>query len=297
MKDVMVRVPGGSINTWHRPASRDAPTTALVHGLTGNSRWWTAVIDHLPPELGVIALDVRGRGASSDAPAPFDLATIADDILRCLDHFSVERALVAGYSMGAWIAAVVGDKHPQRVTRLILVDGGFPIPNPDGVDADEMVEAVVGPALARLGVVFASRQDFYDHWRSHPALAGHWDERMEGYLDFELTPGGGGHMVRINPEAVEVGAREMTVDPRTNDAGARVSVPTHVLVVERGTADQEGGMIPVNTVADALSKNTSISMEYLPGLNHYTLVLGLGAPAVAAAITSGLTGVSSPPGH
>jgi pimeloyl-ACP methyl ester carboxylesterase len=186
--------------------------------------------------------------------------------------------------MGAWIAAIVGERHPRRVERLVLIDGGLPIPYPEGADADSVVEAIVGPALARLAIEFASRDEFFDGWRSHPALAAHWDDAMKRCLDFELVPSDGGYRVRVNPEAVTVGAREITVDPATNAAGARVTVPTHVLVVERGTADQEGGMIPLPTVESVVSTNQWVTMEYLAGLNHYTLVLGEGAPLVAAAI-------------
>jgi pimeloyl-ACP methyl ester carboxylesterase len=67
--------------------SPEKPTAVLIHGLTGNSRWWTSVIDHLPADLGIIAVDVRGRGGSVDAPPPFDLVTIADDIVDCQDEF------------------------------------------------------------------------------------------------------------------------------------------------------------------------------------------------------------------
>jgi hypothetical protein len=66
-----------------------------------------------------------------------------------------------------------------------------------------------------------------------------------------------------------------------------VEVPSHLIVVERGTADQLGGMIPRKAAEAAANANPQLTMEYLPGLNHYTLVLGSGAPLVAAAIAPG----------
>lgn len=285
MHDVSIDVPGGKINVWHRPAaSPDAATAVLVHGLSGNSRWWTTVIANLPEALGLIVLDVRGRGASHDSPAPYDLATVAGDITRSLDHFEIDRAVVAGYSMGAWIVAIFATANPERVSRALLIDGGLALPARSGAAAGEIIEGIAGPSLARLDLEFKSRRAFIDHWKAHPALQHHWDEAMERALAYELHPSRDGYIVRINPEAVREGARQITVDPETNKAGEAVEVPAHIIVVERGTADQLGGMIPLETAEIAATRMRNLTMEYLPSVNHYTLLLGAGAPAVASAI-------------
>lgn len=286
MRDIAVPVPGGGINVWHRPGGADSATVVLIHGLTGTSRWWTRVIDNLPEDVCVLAIDVRGRGGSVDSPPPFDLATLAGDIGIALDHFDFDTAIVAGYSMGAWIAALFAEAHPERVERLVLVDGGFPIASDPDADADAIIEAVVGPSLARLDIVFPDRDAFFDYWAVHPALERHWDDAMRAALEFELAETEGGYAVRINPEAVRESARQITVDPSTRAVGERVGVRSHLIVVERGTADQLGGMIPLKTAEEAASSMANLSMQYLPFLNHYTLVLGEGASAVAAAIAT-----------
>lgn len=284
MRDIAVEVPDGQINVWHRHAGGGNQTVALLHGLSGTSRWWTRVIDHLAPELGLIAIDLRGRGGSVSAPPPFDLNTLADDVTRTLNHFEVDRAIVAGYSMGAWVAAIFGLRHTDRAERLVLVDGGLPIPSDPSADSDEVIETVVGPSLARFRMEFADEDEFYGYWKAHPALEHHWDETMKEALHYELRPVDGGLKVLANPEALRIAARQITVDPETNAAAATVEVPSHLIVVERGTSDEQGGMIPLATAEDAAAANTRLTMEYLPGLNHYTLLLGTGAAAVAAAI-------------
>lgn len=284
MRDVTVEVPDGTINVWHRRPGADRETIVLVHGLSGTSRWWTRVLDHLAPDLGVIALDVRGRGGSVNAPPPFDLTTLADDITRSLNHFEVERAIIAGYSMGAWVAAIFGQRHADRAERLVLVDGGLPIPFDPDTDPDDVIEAVVGPSLSRLRMEFSAEDEFFDYWKAHPALQRHWDEGMKQALAYELSTVDGGFEVMANPEAITVAARQITVDPETNAAAATVEMPAHLLVVEKGTADEDGGMIPLATAKEAATTNSNLTMEYLPGLNHYTLLLGAGAGAVASAI-------------
>lgn len=284
MRDVPVPVSGGEVNVWQRSAGAGSPNVVLVHGLSGTSRWWTRVIDHFPHDLGVLAIDVRGRGGSFAAPPPFDLVTMSDDIGATLDFFGIDRAIVAGYSMGAWITALFAEAHPERVERLLLIDGGFAIQSDAEADADAIIEAVVGPSLARLDIVFPDRQAFFDYWAAHPALERHWEDEMKPALEYELAETEGGFAVRINPEAVRVSARQITVDPTTRDAGERVAVRSHLLVVERGTADQLGGMIPLPTAEHAASTIPGLTMQYLPVVNHYTLILGAGAPVVAAAI-------------
>jgi len=282
--DVSIDVPGGRVNVWYRPATGTAPTAVLIHGLSGNSRWWSRVLEHLPPEIGLVVPDVRGRAGSVGAPPPFDLATIADDIARALDQLRVAKAVVAGYSMGAWIAAMFARRHPAMLERLVLVDGGLPIPADPDTDADEAIEAVVGPSLARLDRTFADEQEFLDYWRAHPAFQNHWDDEMAPALTHELAESEDGLRVRANPEAIRVSARQITVDPETNAAAAGLGVRAHLIVAERGTADQPGGMIPIRLAEEAARADEGLTIEYLPAVNHYTLVLGPGAPMVAAAV-------------
>lgn len=284
MEDVTIPVPGGGINVWRRSASGTAGTAILIHGLSGNSRWWSSVIEHLPGDLGVIALDVRGRAGSVEAPPPFDLTTIADDVARSLDRFDIPRAVVAGYSMGGWVAAIFGATHADRVERIVLIDGGLPLPRDPDTDPESFIDAMVGPSLRRLEIEFDSEESYFELWKSHPALENHWDDAMRPALGHELAPKGGGFAVRANAEAIEVGAREITVGAEANVAASRLSVATHLIVVERGTTDQPGGMIPLQTAEDAAKANPDLTMQYLPGLNHYTLVLGSGAASVASAI-------------
>lgn len=286
MHDLAIAVPDGRINVWQRAATDGSPTAVLVHGLSGNSRWWVPVIDHLPEGLGVIAMDVRGRGLSIDAPPPYDLTTVAGDIVTALDHLEVDRAVVAGYSMGGWIAALFGVDHPDRVERLVLVDGGLPIPHPESSTPEEVIDALVGATLRRLEMVFEDPEDYFAHWKAHPALTEYWDDRMRPALGHELVGRDGRFEVAVDPEAIRVGAEEIVRDGPANEAGWLLEVPTHLLVVERGTLDQPGGMIPLALAEKAAEEIGSLTMEYLAGLNHYTLMLGDGASKVAAAIAS-----------
>ncbi len=47
-----------------------------------------------------------------------------------LDHLGLDRAVVVGHSMGAFVTALLAARHPDRVERAVLVDGGFAFPPP-----------------------------------------------------------------------------------------------------------------------------------------------------------------------
>lgn len=229
-------------------------------------------------------MDVRGRGGSVATPPPYDLPTISDDITRALDQLGIDRAAVVGYSMGAWIAAIFGQRHAGRTTSALLVDGGLALPLDPTIDADDHIQAMVGPSLARLGIEFESKNAFIEYWKKHPALDGYWEDSIADALTHELIERKDHFAVSINPQAVTVGARQITVDPETHNAGADLDVPAQVIVADRGTADQKGGMVPLETARRAVAENPKLSMQFVEDVNHYTLLLGKGAPRVAAAI-------------
>ena len=150
-----------------------------VHGITASGMSWQAVARHMPPDWTLAAPDLRGRGHSRDLPGPYGLDRHARDVVAVLRHFG-GRPVLAGHSMGAYVALLARDAHPELVRRLVLVDGGLPLPVPDGADLDAVLDATLGPAIARLGQTFPSTEAYLDFWRAHPALAGALDPRRRG---------------------------------------------------------------------------------------------------------------------
>lgn len=97
----------------------------------------------------VVAIDNRGHGASQKLYDSQDYypATMAEDARRLLDHLSLSRAAVIGYSMGARIAAFLALAHPDRVAATVWGGMGFNLVTGLG-DAEEIIAALRAPALA-----------------------------------------------------------------------------------------------------------------------------------------------------
>ncbi|HVX98482.1 MAG TPA: alpha/beta hydrolase [Pseudorhodoplanes sp.] len=127
----------------------------LVHGFASNKEvnWvqpgWVSFLQRAGRR--VIALDDRGHGASTKLydPADYHSAIMAEDVRALMDHLSIARADVMGYSMGARIAAFLALKHPDRVRSAIL--GGLGAKLVEGVGLPERIaDALEAPSLADL---------------------------------------------------------------------------------------------------------------------------------------------------
>jgi pimeloyl-ACP methyl ester carboxylesterase len=103
----------------------------LVHGFasTKDVNWvYPTWVSHLRKAgRRVIALDHRGHGASTKLydPEDYHIGTMAGDVLALMDHLSIARSDVMGYSLGGRITALLAHRHAERVRRAIL--GGIGI--------------------------------------------------------------------------------------------------------------------------------------------------------------------------
>jgi len=96
------------------------PALLLIPGLGADTRLFAGVIGPLAATCHVIAFDPRGGGQSDKPPGPYTIEQMADDAEGLLDVLSIERAVVAGYSMGGRIALSLALDHSRRVGRLVL---------------------------------------------------------------------------------------------------------------------------------------------------------------------------------
>ena len=73
----------------------------------------------------VIAIDQRGHGLSDKPDSGYDWATITSDLDAILKALKIDRAVLAGHSWGGNVAVQYAADQPDRVSGLVLIDGGF----------------------------------------------------------------------------------------------------------------------------------------------------------------------------
>lgn len=89
------------------------PPVVLLHGITEDRRCWEPLIPRLADRATVLAVDLRGHGASP-VQAPFDLASMAGDVYALVARHELEPPLVIGHSLGGMVATAYASALPTR---------------------------------------------------------------------------------------------------------------------------------------------------------------------------------------
>jgi pimeloyl-ACP methyl ester carboxylesterase len=146
---------------------------------------WRPVIRRLR-EAGsrahILTFDQRGHGLSSKPDAGYEWDRFIDDTSRLLRALDVENAIGVGHSSGATTLAGVAAGNPTVLVRLVLVD-------PILVDVEHRaLPHAGGSAMAARTrtrrLVWASRDEIYDSFRSREPYRTWTDEALRAYVDF-----------------------------------------------------------------------------------------------------------------
>jgi pimeloyl-ACP methyl ester carboxylesterase len=136
----------------------DGPPIVLMHGLTATRRYVVHGSHGLARRgLWTVAYDARGHGESDPAPDPaaYEYSDLTADLRAVLDGLEVERAALAGVSMGAHTALRLALDEPGRVAALVLITPAYDGSGPERWEG-------LGDALERGGV-----DGFLDEWGAH----------------------------------------------------------------------------------------------------------------------------------
>ena len=260
------------------------PAIVCIHGLTANHVCWLSMADILAPKYRLIGYDLRGRGDSDKPPAGYSLDQHGRDLLALLDHFGLKKAVLMGHSLGAHIALKFAVAHPQRVSKLVLVDGGIDV-------RAEIIDSL-GPAINRLGIEFPSLDAFLGIMRSLPMFAGRWNDYLERYFryDVETLPSGA-----VRSKASKSAIAEELANLQRERLWVyhhQIKCPTLIFRAPDGLLTQTDCLL---TQAEAVAMARAIpkaKLVLVPKTNHYTVLLGKN-PRVKSALQVFLKGPSS----
>ncbi|NLE71538.1 MAG: alpha/beta fold hydrolase [Actinomycetales bacterium] len=233
----------------------------LLHAFPVDHRMWWDVTDLLPGERTVLAPDLPGFGSSPSGPdvavalgADRDVPSIdvmGDGVAATLRAAGVERAAVAGLSMGGYVALSMAERHPDLVAGLGLVDTKATADDDEArarreeiaqrVLAEQRVEAVYGMRTALLGATDRVER---------PDLV----ERLAGWIADQ------------GPHAIAWAQRAMAARPDRTEVLSRFTGPALVVV---GEEDEQS---PVD-VARAMSYLLPDSdLVIVPRAGHMTSI-------------------------
>jgi 3-oxoadipate enol-lactonase len=102
----------------HHVVTGKGPPLVLANSLGSNLHMWDEQADELARHFTLIRFDARGHGESGVPEGPYEIGDFGRDLLELLDHLGVERASVAGISLGGMTALWLGINAPERVAKL-----------------------------------------------------------------------------------------------------------------------------------------------------------------------------------
>ncbi|WP_406505477.1 alpha/beta fold hydrolase [Streptomyces sp. NBC_01602] len=294
-EEIRVPVAGGELAALRWPAGESgAPVVVALHGITANALSWGTVAGLLAGRVTLIAPDLRGRAASAGLPGPYGIAAHADDIAALTEALGLDRVALAGHSMGAFVAALAAVRHPDRFGPLLLVDGGVGFPAPTHLSPDELMTAVIGPAMDRLSMTFADRAAYRAFWQAHPAFAGDaWSPEVDAYIQRDLTGEEPAMHSTCRIEAVRTDGIGL-FDDEVLSAVRKLPVPATLLWAARGLMDEEQGLYDEKRLAAAGLGDTRVEPVAVPDVNHYTVLTG---GAGAREIATRLVALANTPGR
>jgi pimeloyl-ACP methyl ester carboxylesterase len=112
----------------YEESGRGAPPIVLVHGLGCDHTHLAPQLAHLSARHRVVAVDLRGHGASDAPEQGYTLAAFTDDLVWLCDELGVYKPVVIGHSMGGIIALDLAARYPDVPTAITMLDAPVLIP-------------------------------------------------------------------------------------------------------------------------------------------------------------------------
>jgi triacylglycerol lipase len=116
-----VPCPLGPQSVW---TAGSGQTLVLLHGAGDSSGAWSSIVKTLTPRYRVVIPDLAGHGKSAPSEGPLSVGQVLAGLEAVMEHGQQDPAIIVGNSLGAWVALLYARRHPDRVARLVLVNGG-----------------------------------------------------------------------------------------------------------------------------------------------------------------------------
>jgi pimeloyl-ACP methyl ester carboxylesterase len=170
----------------------------FLAGLGVTAHLYDEIAPQFANEFRVIGLTRRGFGASDKPNDGYDLPTLVSDVRQALDALGIDRAIVVGHSYGAQEAAAFATAFPERVSKVIYLDGAYRL-TPELMKLNEQVFFAFVPQPPNRGIATVSQ---LMKWRRQNTVG--WTDASE--TDFRATrahtPEGGISLEGSTPDFV-----------------------------------------------------------------------------------------------
>jgi pimeloyl-ACP methyl ester carboxylesterase len=146
-----VQAPAGTMTLWE---GGEGPTMVLLHGAGDQAGAWARIVPRLMDNHRLLIPDLPGHWNSAPRSGPIHVPQILGGLEALMDARCADStAILVGNSMGAWMAMLYARDNPDRVDRIVAINGGA-LTNPDTTvnifpstrdEAYKTMQALLGP--------------------------------------------------------------------------------------------------------------------------------------------------------
>jgi pimeloyl-ACP methyl ester carboxylesterase len=194
------------------PADPRTPPLVLINGWTGDHRIFTPQIAHFAQSRRVVAVNLRGHGASDAPKQEYTITGFADDIAWQCSELDLQRPVVIGHSLGGVIALELCGRYPELASGLVMIDSIITPPKEirNSAEAAQLLQGIGGP-----NYLAVSRANAWD-------IGCDYDDpirRLAIFDEFILPP------CESTPQHVAFSAIRHTIDHDQEPAAAACRIP------------------------------------------------------------------------
>jgi len=263
----MFKSKGNGIDMQLAQWGSDANKTILcVHGMTANCRCWDRLVPALSSHHRVLGVDLRGRGMSDKPTTEYSLENHVKDLRALVDSLGLTRVILLGHSLGAYISVMFSAFYPDKVDKLILLDGGGQLSQKRW----DSIELVIRPSLERLEQVFPSFEAYTEPLKNAPIFQP-WTEYYDRYFRYDIKKIDQSVRSRINPAHIQ---QEIN-DIRNKDiAGYYRDITCDVLILRatQGFLGDDDLLLPQDAVSKMLNAIPGSQDMAVEGTNHFSIL-------------------------
>ena len=239
-----------------------------IHGLTANAFFFQSLADELATDYQVFAYDLRGRGDSDKPEDGYSIPIHAADLAALIDELGLECPIIIGHSLGALIALYFAAHHPDKLSKLVLLDAGTPLPWSTPAEQPAWLTA----AIDRLGTPVPSFQEYIRRLQAAPFLGPYWNDYMNIYYQHDVLHENDGSVISKCYKAGVLEEAEHFDEAKPEQQWEYVTVPTLLLRAGQGLFTENDQLIPEQAAEEAQRSIRNCQYMNFPALNHYTIV-------------------------